>query len=97
MPLHHLPPPPLQLHNLLQSILHLYFLPRSHEDIVPLEVQPLLAQFIVPILHDELALGVVLDADLSEGVQQSLGGVVVVYEEELVTDEEVLFLWDLDV
>lgn len=56
VPLHHLPPPPLQLHNLLQSILHLYFLPRSHEDIVPLEVQPLLAQFIVPILHDELAL-----------------------------------------
>lgn len=55
MPLHHLPPPPLQFHNLLQPILHFYLLPRSHEDIIPPEVQPL-PQLVTPVLRDELAL-----------------------------------------
>lgn len=92
----HFPPPALKHDCLLHFGLHFDLLPGSHEDIVPLQLQLAPSRLLTLVLRDKFGLLIFLGADLAKGVEQSLGGIVVIDEEELISDEHVLFLGDVD-
>jgi hypothetical protein len=92
----HFPPPSLQHHYLLNFILHLNFLPRRHEDVVSLQLQFMLGNPLALILRYKLTLiMILLSADISKSVEQSLSRKVVIDKVEFFSDEHVLFLGDV--
>lgn len=92
---HHESPPSLYLDYFIGFILLLNLFSCGEKDVILFNFY-LFIKFFSFVLHDELTIWILIVADFPEGVEESFGWMVVVDQIELITENEVLFLWDFD-